>query len=535
MSNELIKKVFMNDPMQLLDESFSDLEIDYTDEYVGQIMDNNDPDKKGRCRVNVFGIFDSIDKDLLPWAVPDFSFVGSSVGSFIVPPNGCMVRIRFDKGNVNYPIYSSKVIDFNNLPKNHGKNYPNNMIFFETNKGTSFEIDREKDDILFTHKSGTKVKFSIDGDSGKVSIDVDEVEIKATGKTTFSGTRVEMKHSGIWSDNGRVVVPDPAGGPYCAILTCPYSGLPHQGNMIQGSGAFIPAPVDANFEELTDANAPEVDKSIFMSSPAEIEELVGASEVPEEPAETPQEASSPILAANQQYQGEKSDTGEAQGKWITEQMIKAAFPKNKYPAELAKSLNNILPKYQINTKKRVWAFLAQCGHESAGFTVMSENLNYSAKGLMKTFSSPKYYGGNEALANAHAKKPMMIASYVYRNRMGNGDEASKDGYKYRGRGYIQLTGKENYTNFAKSIGLTIDEAVAYCETVDGAVESACWFWNTRKLNNIADQINTSSDLAFTTLTKRINGGTIGLEARKQEYDGTPPDKLSAVVAFKDLA
>ena len=194
---------------------------------------------------------------------------------------------------------------------------------------------------------------------------------------------------------------------------------------------------------------------------------------------------------------------------FTEEKLKKCLSKNKNIQELYKSLNTVLPKYEINTVDRVAAFLAQCGHESLDFTVLQENLNYGAKGLLGLF---KKYFPNEALAKEYERKPEKIANKIYENRMGNGPESSGDGWAHRGRGAIQLTGKLNYQAFANSIGVTLDDAIHYCETMDGAIESACWFWSKNKLNVIADK----NDIVL--LTKKINGGTIGLEDRKKHWE-----------------
>jgi putative chitinase len=194
---------------------------------------------------------------------------------------------------------------------------------------------------------------------------------------------------------------------------------------------------------------------------------------------------------------------------FTEEKLKKCLSKNKNIQELYKSLNTVLPKYEINTVDRVAAFLAQCGHESLDFTVLQENLNYGAKGLLGLF---KKYFPNEALAKEYERKPEKIANKIYANRMGNGPESSGDGWAHRGRGAIQLTGKLNYQAFANSIGVTLDDAIHYCETMDGAIESACWFWSKNKLNVIADK----NDIVL--LTKKINGGTIGLEDRKKHWE-----------------
>jgi putative chitinase len=194
---------------------------------------------------------------------------------------------------------------------------------------------------------------------------------------------------------------------------------------------------------------------------------------------------------------------------FTQEKLAKCLSRNKNTAELFEVFNQVLPQYEITTVERVAAFLAQCGHESADFTVLKENLNYSAEGLAKVF--PKRFP-TVAAAQPYNRNPEKIANKIYSDRMGNGPEASGEGFKFRGRGAIQLTGKENYTKFANSIGKSLDEAVAYTETLAGAIESACWFWNTNHLNALAD----ATDIVG--LTKRINGGTIGLEDRKHHFE-----------------
>lgn len=196
---------------------------------------------------------------------------------------------------------------------------------------------------------------------------------------------------------------------------------------------------------------------------------------------------------------------------ITLELLKAVCPKTREHVLDAyeEPLQQVCDYYEINTPQRTAAFVAQLAHESGGFNFIKENLNYSAKGLRGVF--PKYFP-NDAIAAEYARKPAMIAARVYANRMGNGDEASGDGWKFCGRGLIQLTGKNNYTAFANALGITVDEVVDYLETPEGAVASAGWFWDNNGLNKFAD----SGD--FVTLTKRINGGTIGLEDRKHHYE-----------------
>jgi putative chitinase len=158
--------------------------------------------------------------------------------------------------------------------------------------------------------------------------------------------------------------------------------------------------------------------------------------------------------------------------------------------------------------KRMAAFLAQIAHESGGFNFVREGLNYSAQGLMKTW--PRRFP-TLASAQPYARNAEKIANKVYANRMGNGPESSGDGFKFRGRGLIQLTGRDNYTRFARSIGRTLDQTVAYLETPEGAVASAGWFWDINKLSVYADKDD------FVGLTRRINGGTIGLADRQHHY------------------
>ena len=194
------------------------------------------------------------------------------------------------------------------------------------------------------------------------------------------------------------------------------------------------------------------------------------------------------------------------------EQLKQLLPKNPYVEHWHKALSQLLPDYEINTPQRVAAFIAQCAHESGGFLVLKENLNYRAASLRKLF--PKYFPDDD-IAQKYASLPNKqeaIANRIYANRMGNGPEESGDGYKYCGRGLIQLTGRDNYTWFAASLEITPEEATEYLGTFEGAAQSACWFWETNKLNQWADK----GDIV--TLTKRINGGTIGLDDRIKHYE-----------------
>ena len=197
---------------------------------------------------------------------------------------------------------------------------------------------------------------------------------------------------------------------------------------------------------------------------------------------------------------------------LTKEQLKQLLPKNPYVDHWHEALSKLLPDYEINTPKRIAAFIAQCSHESGGFTALKENLNYKPATLRKLFA--KYFP-TDALAEEYCAKPNKqeaIANRVYASRMGNGDESSGDGYKYCGRGLIQLTGKSNYVAFADSLEISSEEASEYLATFEGAAQSACWFWESNNLNQWADK----GDIL--TLTKRINGGTIGLEDRIKHYE-----------------
>ena len=184
--------------------------------------------------------------------------------------------------------------------------------------------------------------------------------------------------------------------------------------------------------------------------------------------------------------------------------------KGHVPDAVISQIPTVMEKFQINTPLRLAHFLAQCGHESGNFKAVQENLNYSADGLKKIF--PKYFPGN--LSESYARNPEKIASKVYGGRMGNGDESTKEGYIFRGRGYIQLTGKANYTAFAKAIG---EDTVKNPDLVSThyALASAGWFFSKNGLNLIADK--GSDDITVTAVTKRVNGGVIGLKDRIMHF------------------
>lgn len=193
---------------------------------------------------------------------------------------------------------------------------------------------------------------------------------------------------------------------------------------------------------------------------------------------------------------------------LTKDHLAEFLPGNKYVKEWHDALSILLPDYDINSPMRVAAFLAQCGHESGGFKFLKENLNYRAESLVRQW--PKYFPTIE-IARQYERQPEKIANRAYANRMGNGDEASGDGWRFCGRGLIQLTGRNNYQDFADSIETPVEEVPDYLGTFEGAAQSACWFWETNSLNREAD-------VGFIkTMTKKINGGYIGLEDRLKHY------------------
>ena len=190
--------------------------------------------------------------------------------------------------------------------------------------------------------------------------------------------------------------------------------------------------------------------------------------------------------------------------WMAEELIHRDDWKDWYEAML-----EILPLWEVNTIERVAMFIAQCGHESAGFRVLTENLNYSAKALNTIF--PKYFRRAGRDANDYHRQPEKIANVIYANRMDNGDSNSGDGWRFRGGGILQLTGRYNYTQFGKAVEMSPEEAVDYVRTKKGALDSACWFWDTNNINKWCDAMD------IVGATKRINGGTIGLDDRKKHY------------------
>jgi putative chitinase len=200
---------------------------------------------------------------------------------------------------------------------------------------------------------------------------------------------------------------------------------------------------------------------------------------------------------------------------LTLEQTRSILKTNKETSEWHVLLIDMLPRYDVDTVPRIAGFMAQCAHESADFTLLEENLNYSESALLRVF--PRYFGPGKRNAAEYARNPEKLANYVYmdefRSKSGAlGNTQSGDGWRFRGGGIKQLTGRNNYTVFAKGIGKTPEEAADYVRTKQGALESACWFWSSNKLNAFAD----ARDIVG--MSKRINGGDIGLADRTARWN-----------------
>jgi len=229
-SNESITRDIKSTPKDILDrvlyqsQNYTTLTLDT---YVGFVRDNNDPEKLGRCKIEVWSVYDGVPVEDMPWAVPEFSFIGSTMGSFIVPPVGAIVNVYFNRGEIYLPVYTTKVLT-KKLPKNKDIDYPDTMIFFETDNGDSFEINRKKETAQYTHSSGTKITIAKDG-----SVKIDSV------------ANLTTDHDQLLTVNGNMVIP--AGhGPLCAIPICPFSGALHTGTVCT---SMTGATIDSNLFE----------------------------------------------------------------------------------------------------------------------------------------------------------------------------------------------------------------------------------------------------------------------------------------------
>jgi putative chitinase len=194
---------------------------------------------------------------------------------------------------------------------------------------------------------------------------------------------------------------------------------------------------------------------------------------------------------------------------FTQDQLQQFLPNNQHVPHWYEALAKILPDYDITTPQRVASFLGETYVESAAYTAIQENLNYRPETLMKTWPS---HFPTQDIANQYGHHPEQIANRAYAGRMGNGPEESGDGWKFCGRGLIQLTGRANYTAFAQSLSMNVDDVPDFLQTFEGCVQSACWFWESNNLNQYADQG------AIDHESRIVNGGTLGLQERRAAYE-----------------
>jgi len=212
-----IKTILESDLTSLIQDLIRVEEKKYFQYYIGKVISNKDPEKLGRCQILVYGMFDDIPVKDLPWAIPEFNFVGSEVGSFIVPPENAIVNIRFSNGNLYEPIYTTKCLMQSKLPKNKDKNYPNNLIFFETKNGDYFEINTFTKEVEFRSSHGNII--SIDS--------IGNILVDGILKVTVKAPIIDFPHT-----TTGAVTPNPTGGPFNCLPYDPITGAVHQGTIL---------------------------------------------------------------------------------------------------------------------------------------------------------------------------------------------------------------------------------------------------------------------------------------------------------------
>lgn len=236
---------------EILTRSYND---NYIYDYQGKVVNNNDPEKLGRCTIRVYNIFsEAIPDSDLPWAISDQSLID---GQFIIPPVGAIVNVRFDRGDVYCPIYTSKVLDRNNLPSQRLTNYPDTMVVFQTALGDYFTVDRSNSKIIINNSVGSDGTFTIDSKETTLKVGTSEIQIAKDKTITLKNDKSQIVMNGVTGavsisselsvtvnaslvkiikNNSGVVAPNPTGGPFCAIPVCPITGMPHQGNTATNS------------------------------------------------------------------------------------------------------------------------------------------------------------------------------------------------------------------------------------------------------------------------------------------------------------
>jgi putative chitinase len=198
---------------------------------------------------------------------------------------------------------------------------------------------------------------------------------------------------------------------------------------------------------------------------------------------------------------------------VTAADLAAVCPKGRYLGQVATALNDSGPKWGVDTARKMAALLAQCAHESAGFTAFSEDLHYRTVRQLRAIWPSRFESLTDTDAQVYTRNPQRLANLVYSGRMGNGGPESDDGWRFRGRGLIQLTGRDNYSRFARSLGRPLDDGfLRWVEQPEGAVTSALWFWNDA---NLAGQLERGG---IDAVSKRVNGGRHGMLERRSLFE-----------------
>lgn len=244
MREENVRSEVANSPFQTMTKFLDTPQKEYFGGlFSGIVVDNNDPDKQGKCKIRVYGIFENaIPDDHLPWALPDFSFIGSKVGSFIVPPNGAIVKVYFDSGDIYLPHYTTKAVKADSLPTQKDIDYPNNMVMFETDEGDYLTVNRKSKITTYKHNSGTIITIEKDG---IVKIDCkNKLEIDSGGNMIINSKgSIDIKQATTLTVNSSTVIPSLT-GPFNCLPACLYTGATHQGTI---STSIIPSvSVDDN-------------------------------------------------------------------------------------------------------------------------------------------------------------------------------------------------------------------------------------------------------------------------------------------------